>query len=357
MRLTLYTEATSVAGAEISAGNLVAALDPAIEIGVVGVDDSVANAIASRRPGTRTTILRSPGGKTDVRALTAHLRAFRHQRPDVVQVNLQTPWVGSHGILAGILGGYPVITVEQLPYPSASRLQRRVRRLMCRRLAAHVAVGEGAARRTEEVIGLSTGSVETIYQGVPDLPPSETAPAGQAAIGAIGRLAPQKGFDLLLRALARLPDDVTCMIVGDGPERANLERLAADLGLADRVTFTGWAEQPREYLPGFELVAMPSRFEGLPLLAIEAALLERPVVAAAAYGLPDVVDDGGTGVLVPPEDPVALAEAIAGLLRDPARRAAMGRRARARALEQFSVEGMARSYEQLYHRVLGMAPG
>jgi glycosyltransferase involved in cell wall biosynthesis len=353
VRLTLYTDSTSVAGAEISAGNLVTALDPSIEIGLVAVDDSVADAIASRRPGTQTTILRSPGGKTDVRALIAHLRAFRRQRPDIVQVNLHTPWVGTHGILAGIVGGYPVIAVEQLPYPSASRLQRRIRRAMCRRLAAHVAVGAGAARRTEEVIGLPAGSVETIYQGVPDLPPSGKAPAGQAAIGAIGRLAPQKGFDLLLWALARLPDDVTCMVVGDGPERASLERLAAELGLADRVTFTGWVEQPREYLPGFELVVMPSRFEGLPLLAIEAALLERPVVAAAAYGLPDVVDDGNSGVLVPPENPIALAEAIAGLLRDPSRRAEMGRRARARALEQFSVEGMASSYEQLYRRTLG----
>jgi glycosyltransferase involved in cell wall biosynthesis len=357
VRLTVYADSTSVAGAEISAGGLVATLDQAIEIGVVAVDGSVADAIASQRPGTQTTILRAPGGKTDLRALTAHLRAFRHQRPDIVQVNLHTPWVGSHGILAALIAGYPVIAVEQLPFPSESLLQRRIRGVMCRRLAAHVAVGEGAARRTEEVIGLPAGSVETIYQGVPDLPPGRKAPARQAAIGAIGRLVPQKGFDLLLRALARLPDDVTCMVLGDGPERASLERLATELGLADRVTFAGWIERPREYLPGFELVAMPSRFEGLPLLAIEAALLERPVVATAAYGLPDVVRDGDTGVLVPPEDPVALANAIAGLLHDPARRAEMGRRARARALEKFSVEGMARSYEELYRRVLGGATG
>jgi glycosyltransferase involved in cell wall biosynthesis len=358
MRLTVYSEATSVGGAELVLGDLIAELDSGIEVSVLAVDQGVAQATASRRPGTPATLLRAPGSKADVRAMAAHVRALRRQRPEILQVNLQTPWVGQHGILAGLLGRCPTVAVEHLPFPSRSRLQRSTRRALCSRLAAHVAVGERAARRTEEVIGLRPGSVETIYNGVPDLHLKPLPRAGSGpTIGAMGRFSPQKGFDLLVRALARLPVDVTCVLVGDGPERGNLERLAEELGIRDRTAFTGWVERPRDYLPGFDVVAMPSRFEGLGLVAIEAALAERPVVAAAVDGIPDAVVDGATGILVPPEDPVALAEAISALLGDASRREEMGLRARARALERFSLTTMARSYEQLYRRLLSSRRG
>ena len=353
MRLILYTDATSVGGAEIAAGHLTAALDPAIEVEVFGVDHLVVDAIASRRPGAGVMTLPVPDGRTDLRALGSHVRALRRRAPDLVQVNLQTPWVAELGITAAMLAGYPVIAVEHLPYPTPSRVKRRVRRVLCGRLAAHVAVGERAARLTEEVIGLPAGSVQAIFNGVPDQAPSQTAPGTEATIGAIGRLVPQKGFDVLLRALARLRGDVTCSVIGDGEARTALERLALDLGLENRVSFNGWVERPRDRLPGFRLVAVPSRLEGLGLVAIEAALAERPVVASAVEGLPDVVEDPDTGILVPPDDPVALADAIATLLSDPQRAAAIGRRARERALQRFSLERMAGSYEDLYRDVLG----
>jgi glycosyltransferase involved in cell wall biosynthesis len=357
MRLTVYSEATSVGGAETVLGHLLAELDPGIEVSVLAVDQTVAEALASRRPAARATLLRAPGGKADVRAMAQHLRALRRQRPEIVQVNLQTPWVGQHGILAGLLGGYPVLAVEHLPFPSHSRLQRSTRRALCSRLAAHVAVGERAARRTEEVIGLRPGSVETIHNGVPDLRLNPVPRrAGGPTVGAIGRFTPQKGLDLLVRALARLPADVTCVLVGDGPERGNLERLAEELEVRERVALTGWVERPRDYLAAIDVVAMPSRFEGLPLVAIEAALAERPVVATAVDGIQEAIVGGATGILVPPEDPVALGEAISALLRDQSMREQMGVRARAQALERFSVTGMARSYEELYRRLLS-GPG
>jgi glycosyltransferase involved in cell wall biosynthesis len=353
MRLTVYMDAVAVAGAEIATGHLLAALDPAIEVSVLGVDGAVAQEVASKRPGTRLSLVRKARNKADLPAIGAHVRAVRALRPDVLQVNLHTPWQGQYGILAGLLNRCHVVAVENSAYESASRAQRLLRRSLCSQLAAHVAVGERPARRIEQLIGLAPGSVEAIDNGVPDVALSPLPRAGRGpVIGALGRFSPEKGFDLLVRSLALLPSDATCVLVGDGPERDSLEDLAAEMGVRNRVVFTGWVERPRDYLPGFDVVAMPSRFEAFGLVAIEAALAERPVVATTVDGIPDAVVDGSTGVLVPTEDPARLAAAISALLRDPRMREEMGRLGRERALERFSAAKMAGSYEELYRRLL-----
>jgi glycosyltransferase involved in cell wall biosynthesis len=358
MRLTVYSEGTSVGGAEIVLGHLLAELDPRIEVSVLGVRRAVVETVAARRPGLHTAIVPEAENKADLAAIAAHVRAVRALRPDVLHVNLHSPWEGQYGILAGLLNRCRVVAVEHSPFGSRSGLQRLLRRALCSRLAAHVAVGERAARRLEHLIGMAPGSIETIDNGVPDIPLTPIPRVARGAvIGALGRFAPAKGLDLLVRALASLPEEVNCVLVGDGPERANLESLAAELGVSDRVVLTGWVERPRDYLPGFDVVVMPSRFEAFGLVAVEAGLAERPVVATAVDGIPDAVVDGATGVLVPPEDPVALAKAISALLRDPSKRTEMGRRARARALERFSVARMARSYEELYRRLLSSGRG
>ena len=353
MRLTIYMDAVAVGGAEITVGHLLAALDPAIEVSVLGVDGAVTRAVASRRPGTEFALVPKARNKVDLRAIAAHGRAVRALRPDILHVNLHTPWQGQYGILAGLLNGCRVVAVENSAFGSASRPQRLLRRVLCSRLAAHVAVGERAARRIEQLIGLAPGSVEAIDNGVPDVALSPIPRAGRGpVVGALGRFSPEKGFDLIVRSLASLPSEVTCVLVGDGPERGALEQLAGELGVEDRVLFTGWVERPRDYLPGFDVVAMPSRFEAFGLVAIEAALAERPVVATAVDGIPDAVVDGSTGVLVAPDDAPGLADAIRALLGDPGAREEMGRRGRERALERFSVSRMAASYEELYRRLL-----
>lgn len=355
MHVTLYMDATAVGGAEITTGYLLAELDPAIEVSVLGVDQAATEAVASGRPGTSSHLVPRARHKVDLPAIAAHVRAVRSLQPDVLHVNLHSPWQGQYGIVAGLLNRRPVVAVEHSAYGSRSRVQRVLRRALCSRLAGHIAVGEVAARRIEQLVGLEPGTVETISNGVPDLPlnPMPRADSGPM-IGAVGRFTREKGLDLVIRALSSLHEDVACILIGDGPERASLERLAAELGVSERLTMTGWVERPRDYLPGLDVVAMPSRFEAFGLVAIEAALAQRPVVAAAVDGIPDAVVDGETGVLVPPDDPIALAEAIALLLGDPRRREEMGRQGRSRALDRFSVSRMARSYESVYRRLAGL---
>jgi glycosyltransferase involved in cell wall biosynthesis len=353
VRLTAYMDSVEIGGAEISLGNLLTELDPSIEVTVLGVNAGVVEKIAARRGGSSTLTLPPVRGKADLGRIVKHVRAVRALRPDLLHVNLQSPWEGQYGILAGLINRRPVVAVEQIVFGAQPRRQRWLRRALCSRLSAHVAVGERAAREIEEMIGLEPGSVETIYNGVPDEPLTPVPrPAEGPIVGAVGRLVHQKGFDLLIRALESLPAEATCVLVGDGPERASLEELASRLGLRDRLIVTGWAERPRDYLPSFDVVALPSRFEGFPLVAVEAMLARRPLVVSRVESLPEAVENGTTGLLVPPDDVEALAGALTELLSDPDRREAMGERGRARALARFTSTAMARSYEAVYRRLL-----
>lgn len=353
LRLGVYTDAVAVGGAERSAAMLLAALGPHVEATVLAVDPAVAAAIAGGRPGTETRMLPLVRNKLDLPAIVAHLRAVRRLRPDVLHANLRWPWSCQYGVFAGLAARrVRTVAVEHAaPVETRSRLQRRLKRRASLRLDAHVAVSERAARELEHVVRLPAGSVRTIPNGVPEDPaPALPAPAPGPLVGSVGRLVPEKGFDLLVRALPDLPG-VGLLLVGDGPARGSLERLAAELGVGDRLHITGWREDARRYLPAMDVFALPSHLESMPLSVIEAMLAARPVVATEVGSLHELVTDGYTGVLVPPHDPGALAIAIGRLMADPEGRKRLGNRGREEALERFTATAMAHRFEALYDEV------
>lgn len=354
LRLTVYTDAVSLGGAEQSAKNLLAHLDDHITASVLAVDASVGEWIASARPATGIHVVRPVAGKLSIRPITEHARAVRQLRPDVFHANLRTTFACRYGIAAALaMRGVRVVAVEQLPTPDATAFQRLHKRVASRRLAAHVAVGERAARMTEEIVGLPDGSVRTIHNGVPVVPIGPRDPvASGPVVGAVGRIAEQKGLDDLVRALPSLID-VTAVIVGDGPERPSLEALATSLGVSDRLVITGWVDDPRSYLSTFDVYCLPSRFEGFPLAVVEAMLAALPIVACDVGSVAEAIQEGETGLLVPPEDDVALAGALRRLLydRDLARR--LGEQARSVAEDRFTADRMARAYENLYDEIRG----
>jgi glycosyltransferase involved in cell wall biosynthesis len=169
-------------------------------------------------------------------------------------------------------------------------------------------------------------------------------------VGTVGRATGQKGFDVLLEAIAQVPE-AQLVVVGGGPGLEDLVARAGTLGIGERVEFTGWVDNPRDHLTRLDLYVQPSRFEAQGLAIAEAMLAELAVVATDVGGIPDVVIDGETGLLVPPEDPEALARAIAELIDDPARRAEMGRAGRRRAAEKFTAAGMVAGFERLYREL------
>lgn len=173
---------------------------------------------------------------------------------------------------------------------------------------------------------------------------------GETRLLALGRLHPNKAFDVLLRALALLPG-VHLAIAGEGAEREALQRLAGELGVAERVAFLGWREDTGALLAACDILICPSRHEPLGNVVLEAWSASKPVVAAAAQGPSELIADGATGLLVPKEDPAALAAAIAGLLAEPARAAALAAAGRA-AFERAHAEGpVLRRWREFLHAV------
>ena len=187
-------------------------------------------------------------------------------------------------------------------------------------------------------------------------------PWAEPRLMVIGRLAFEKGFDVAIAALKLLRERfprLTLHLVGDGPERAALQRQASDLGIEQSVEFVGMV--PNRMIPGLlklaTIVLIPSRSrESFSLVAIEAAQMGRPVVAAAAGGLREVVREGETGLLVELESPQSIATAVGTLLANPQRTGKMGNYAREWARNAFGLDRLMGEYETVYRRLAAAKP-
>jgi len=185
-------------------------------------------------------------------------------------------------------------------------------------------------------------------------------PENAQVLMSVGALSEQKGLEYSLQAVSQMTGEyplLQYLIVGDGPLRKSLEALAQDLGLADHVCFLGVRDDVPELMNITDILVLPSLWEGLPQVAVEAMAASTPVVASAVDGVPEVVQDGVTGILIPPRDEVALCGALLEMLRDPGLRVRMGQAGRLRAEHEFSVERMIERYDRVYqnywHRVQG----
>jgi len=177
-----------------------------------------------------------------------------------------------------------------------------------------------------------------------DTPPEATL------IVALGRLHPNKGFDVLLRAVAQI-DGAILWLAGEGPLRAELETLAATLRIADRVRFLGWRDDGARLLASADLFVCPSRHEPLGNVVLEAWAAARPVIAAASQGPSQLIRSGQDGLLVPIDDDAALAAAIAHLRADPGAAATMARAGRAAFDAQFTENAVVARYVDFFERV------
>jgi glycosyltransferase involved in cell wall biosynthesis len=172
-------------------------------------------------------------------------------------------------------------------------------------------------------------------------------------LGAAGRLSPEKGFDLFVRAAKRLSPSykkVGFVLFGDGTLRQRLARQVQAAGLETRLVLAGHRTDLDSLLPGLDGLVLPSWTEGLPNVVLEAFAASVPVVATAVGGTPEVVDDAVSGLLVPAGDAIALADACRELIDTPTRRRAMGRAGRKKVLARFTFEAQAKQYCRLFER-------
>jgi glycosyltransferase involved in cell wall biosynthesis len=242
---------------------------------------------------------------------------------------------------------------------ASAGMKRRVQAAMIDRF---VAVSDDIKKHLVQEFGVLESKVTVVHNGI-SVPLFGEAPDPRFRSALIGgdprsivftaaRLHPQKGLPYLLEA-ARLVPDACFVLAGEGPDRGALEARSKDLGLEGRVLFLGQRDDIPRLLANCDLFVLPSLYEGLPLTVLEAMAAGRPVIATAIGGTDGVIIPGETGLLVPPGDPVALAEAIGRLLRDrplAARLAAAGQMAVER---QFSATAMARGMSEVYRKAVG----
>lgn len=292
-------------------------------------------------------------------------RLIRSRRPDLVQLHGQ--FAGSLGQLAVQLAGRPrsIYTVQWPSYLDDVGPWSRLRNYV----AEHVSSGFSTAvvtvsendRRTFIERGLCVPEKITVIHNAyqfdaadPAAEPLSLAGDG-AVVGFVGRLSDQKGCEYLVRAVPevlRRHPGTRFVIVGDGPDRSALERLADELEVTDAIDFAGYQPSPSPFIAAMDVVVIPSIYDPFPLVTLEVMALGRPVVGSAVGGIPEAVEHGQTGLLVPPAQPGALAGAIVRLLDDPKLRQEMGEAGRARAHKLFSPDVIAAEYATLYRRLL-----
>jgi len=248
----------------------------------------------------------------------------------------------------------------------------KVRRYELDRVGAVIAI----SRQIEQSLiagGVSVKNVRTVYSGI-ELSEKQLTHNGQAIrqmiglpneavlLGTVANLFPRKGYEVMLRALpaiVRAVPTVHYVIVGsdDHDYADRLTKLAQELKIADRVHIVGFQDPVQPFLAALDLYVHPALMEGFGIAVVEAMAMGKAVVATTTGGLPEVVAQGETGLLVPPGDAESLAAAVVSLLEDKVRREQMGRNGKARAQDRFSLDASVMHMDQLYGEVLGAQKG
>jgi glycosyltransferase involved in cell wall biosynthesis len=258
---------------------------------------------------------------------------------------------------------YDVSAVHKHLYSAAERLTLR----WCNRV---IAVSEGIALELRSRYQLRPEKISVVPNGVDpgrlEARVERAQVREQLGIGdeaivllQVGRLTPQKGYDVLFEAVARIADryrELVVLAVGEGPLRDDLASQAQSLGIANVVHFLGHREDVADLLQAADLVTLASRSEGMPYTLLEAMGSGRAVVATRIGGIEEVITQAGMALLVPSEDPEALANSLVTLLEDPEGAEKMGRAAREYILQHHSAAGMLAQVQTIYRDLLAGAP-
>jgi len=308
------------------------------------------------------TLGRVPGLR-DPMAVRAIYRYLREARPDIVHTFLLT--ASLYGRLAAIAARVPiVIGTEVNIYADKKWHHRGAERLLMAGTDCVIASAESVKEFYVRQVGANPDRVDVIYNAVDFTALQASAPRAELrarlnvpepaiVAGVIARLTDQKGHAYLFDAVANEPKlaGVHVIVVGDGPLRETLERQVVERGLSGRVSFLGSRRDLGDLLAVMDIFVLPSLWEGLPLSLVLAMGAGLPVVSTSVAGIPEVVRDGKTGLLVPPADSRALAAALTRLVESDAERQSLGAAAREYVLPRFGVERYVTSVVSLYGRL------
>lgn len=289
---------------------------------------------------------------------------LRRRRVKIVHSYLfHANWFGT---LAGRLAGVPALIVSKRSMDLYPRARERWACKLSNHLAHRVtavaqAVGEHVHREEgcprDKIVVIPNGVNTEQFREMPAAPPAEVVAAGGSGkvFGTIARLVWKRGNEELVEAAALVARDepsARLLVVGDGPMRPKLEQKVSESGLGETVRFLGAVPRAARLLPSFDVFVLSSVWEGMSNGLLEAMAAGRPVVATSVGGNTEVVVHGESGLLVPPRDPKAMADAVLRLLREPELARRMGEAASRRVQTEFSIPRMIRRMESLYDEML-----
>lgn len=282
-------------------------------------------------------------------------RYLRKNKPDIVHTHLVH--AETYAIPAARLAGVrSIVNSSHNDDPFRRRAIFRGRsRILWRMTSRGIAISDYIKQFLVEIEGAKLAQVQVIHYGLSfdEQAPSQALdlPPDAQIVGSVCRLVPQKGITDAIAAIAQLADEyprLHYVIVGDGNLRAELEAQAAPL--KDRIHFLGWRADAAQLMRSFDIFLAPSLWEGFGMVFLEAMAQARPIVTTNVSSIPEVVIDGETGYLVPPQNPTAIADALRQLLDDPNN--TLGQAGQNRLLEYFSPARMADQTAALYREIL-----
>lgn len=364
MKIMYIIDSLKVGGAEMLLLAMVRAYAEAHEVSVVYFthgplyEDVEALGVKVHRISTM--------GIKDPRVLPRLVSLMNQEKPDVVHTHLSKSDFG--GIMAATLANVParVSSIHNVdPWREKWYLNAFMRQWMA---SCHmmIAVTEDVRKYVIETTRYPEDKLVTIANGIDTkrfdpntvqaLDKTEWGiEADSLTVGMIGRLEEQKGHHILLKTAAIVTKTVPnarFVIVGDGPLRANLEKQRDDLGLQGKVVFTGILRDIPGVLATLDVVTFSSLWEGLPVALLEAMSMAKPMVSTAVGGIPDVIVEGENGMLVPKENPQALADKLTQVLQDKALADKLGTAARQTIEERYSSDSMHQQILELYQSIL-----
>jgi len=362
-RVLYLSHAFAVGGAEEMVLNLVRHLPPAYAPVVACIHEAGPIGLEIERTGVPFRVLGlTPGLRRPFDIL--RLRNFLYEcQPDIVHTFLLT---GSlYGRFAAMMARVPVVIgTEVNVYERKRPLHALAERWLMRDTDAVVASAESVRDFYVQQVTADPSKVEVIYNAVDwaqlqtsisreEMRASVDVPAEVPVLAIIARLTEQKGHRILLDALVR-PDlaQAHLIVVGDGPLRDTLQKQCSDLGLSSRIRFLGARRDLGNILAAADVFVMPSFWEGLPLAMVLAMGAGLPVVATRVAGIPEVVKDGVSGLLVPPGDSAELGAALSRVVNDETTRGRLGQAARAAVRPRFGIDRYVQSVTALYDRLM-----
>ncbi len=316
------------------------------------------------RPHVRLVALDKKQGN-DLSVFYRLYRLFRDARPHIIQTHNWGTLL--EGVSSGKVAGVPIIIHAEHGTVEERKRNIVIQRWVWKHIDQVLGVSEAHRMKLAQVIGFPLNKIKIIGNGIDlnrfSVQGDKARIRGQLGlplegcyIGAVGGLRPVKDHALLLRAMAKLmgrSEALRLVVSGGGPLADTLQSQALSLGIQGRTHFLGARDDIHNILNTLDIFVLPSKSEAMPLSLLEAMACGLPVVASAVGGIPEMVENGQTGMLVPPKDETALVAALERLIANEKERTAMGIAARQAVEKRYGLEAMVKEYEALYDLLSG----